>query len=64
MTNETNSAQSQSSRRAALWSALVVSAVANASTSVAGLSPFISIAFGALTFLFAVALFVGRRQKN
>lgn len=64
MTNETNSAQSRSSRRAVLWSALVVSAVANAGTSLAGLSPYISIAFGALAFLFAVALFVGRRQKN
>lgn len=64
MTNETNSAQSQSSRRAVLWSALVVSAVANAGTSLAGLSPYVSITFGALTLLFAVALFMGRRQRN
>ncbi|NGY62464.1 hypothetical protein G7043_26420 [Lentzea sp. NEAU-D13] len=64
MMNETNSAQSPSHRRALLWSALVVSAVANAGTSIAGLSPYISIAFGALTFMFGMALFVERRQKS
>ena len=61
---ETNSAQSSSRRRALLWSALIASAMANAGTSIAGLSPYISIAFGALTFMFGMALFVERRQKS
>ena len=62
MTNEANPAPSH--RRALLWSAVVVSAAVNAITSIAGLSPYISIAFGAATFMCGMALFAGRREKR
>ncbi|MBP2479543.1 hypothetical protein JOF53_008415 [Crossiella equi] len=64
MMNETNTARPQSYGRAALWAALVVSAMANAGTSIAGLSPYVSVAFGALTLMFGLALFTGRRAKR
>ncbi|MFE5563941.1 hypothetical protein ACFQ68_03025 [Amycolatopsis japonica] len=62
MTNEANSAPSH--RRALLWFVLVVSAAVNAITSIVGLSPYVSIAFGAATFLCGMALFVGRRGQR
>ncbi|MFC9257130.1 hypothetical protein [Amycolatopsis thailandensis] len=62
MTNETKAPQSHG--RALLWSVLVVSAVANAATSAAGLSVFISVTFGLLTLACGIALFAGRRKNN
>lgn len=59
MMNETNPAQTR--RPVLLWSVLVFSVVANAASSIAGLSSYVSIAFGALTFMCGMALFVRNR---
>lgn len=52
--------------RVVLWLVLVVSAAANASTSLAGLNPLLSVAFGVATLLCVAALIVhhvrGRRR--
>jgi hypothetical protein len=52
--------------RTALWVALVVSGAANAGTSMSGLSPLLSLAFGVATLLCVVALVAhhvrGRRR--
>ncbi|WP_434443942.1 hypothetical protein [Lentzea sp. E54] len=62
MTNEANPTRTHG--RALLWVALVISAVANAATSVAGLNLYISISFGVLTLFFGAALLLGRRERR
>ncbi|MFC9254634.1 hypothetical protein [Amycolatopsis thailandensis] len=61
MTNESNTSQSHG--RALLWSILVISAVANATTSALGLSVYISIGFGLLTLISGIAL-VGHHRRE
>ncbi|WP_410604772.1 hypothetical protein [Amycolatopsis sp. lyj-90] len=62
MTDESNAPQTH--RRALLWTVLVISAVANAAASMAGLSAYISAGFGLLTLACGATLIFGRRKSH
>ncbi|WP_410604799.1 hypothetical protein [Amycolatopsis sp. lyj-90] len=62
MENESRTSPSRS--RAALWSALVISTVANAVVSASELSVSISIGFGLMALFCGVALIASRRKKG
>jgi hypothetical protein len=49
--------------RSLLWVVLVVTLVANGTTSVMGLSPFISVGFGVVTLASGVALVAHYRRR-
>jgi hypothetical protein len=62
MTNIATNASKQR-QRVLLWTALLVSAICNAGTSIAGVGTVVSVTFGVLTLLCGAGLIAHYRQR-